>query len=235
MNNTFDSFYFLHIRKTGGRFYIHAYLNQIKETIIKENIKYLDDRVGLSDHSQWRDDINNSTYITSIIRDPVEHVISFYSHKTLLDDGGRVPKQKQQELTKKEFFDWYTEKQNLLRNYQSKNFINSTIMGTEKINPYQNNEINKKDLLDRINQVALLVKSTTLTNENIPIIQNKILDDLGIKDKYIDPKKVIQSDFENPYSKNLYNSLTNKEKEYIRSISDIDSEIYETETLFWNV
>ena len=34
-------------------------------------------------------------------------------------------------------------------------------------------------------------------------------------------------------SKTLYNALSEQQKAYIKEINDIDSEIYETKSLFW--
>ena len=81
--------------------------------------------------------------------------------------------------------------------------------------------------------MSLFLKTQDLTEKNRLIIQNKILLDLNIKDVKINNQKWEEDKYKSNYSKEIYNSLDKKEKEHIISSCSIDSEIYETKTLFW--
>ena len=93
--------------------------------------EYLDNRINSSDHSQWRDDLDNLTYITTLFRDPCKQVISLYVHGLAIDSNGQKINSSISGVTKKDFFLWFENNKETLRNYQSKNIISTTIKKEE--------------------------------------------------------------------------------------------------------
>ena len=238
--NSFNSFYFLHIPKTGGRLFFYNVLSPLKDIFLESNIKELNIlRVnGLrnySDHSQWKKEIDSLTYVSSIFRDPCKHMVSLYTHSQTVSRDQLVFKNN--DIDKNTLFDWLEENEDGAKNYQSKHLILPTVIKDENgYKQFLNNEIITKDnVLDRINQLSLLIKPEDLSENNIEKIQRKILLDLKIPDKKITNKPYNFQEYSNGQSKEIYETLTKKEKEKIKLISNIDCEVYETPSLFCNI
>ena len=238
--NSFNSFYFLHIPKTGGRLFFYNVLSPLKDIFLESNIKELNIlRVNslrnYSDHSQWKKEINSLTYVSSIFRDPCKHMVSLYTHSQTVGRDQLVFKNN--DIDKNTLFDWLEENEDGAKNYQSKHLILPTVIKDENgYKQFLNNEIITKDnVLDRINQLSLLIKPEDLSENNIEKIQRKILLDLKIPDKKITNKPYNFQEYSNGQSKEIYETLTKKEKEKIKLISNIDCEVYETPSLFCNI
>ena len=238
--NSFNSFYFLHIPKTGGRLFFYNVLSPLKDIFLESNIKELNIlRVNslrnYSDHSQWKKEINSLTYVSSIFRDPCKHMVSLYTHSQTVGRDQLVFKNN--DIDKNTLFDWLEENEDGAKNYQSKHLILPTVIKDENgYKQFLNNEIITKDnVLNRINQLSLLIKPEDLSENNIEKIQRKILLDLKIPDKKITNKPYNFQEYSNGQSKEIYETLTKKEKEKIKLISNIDCEVYETPSLFCNI
>ena len=238
--NSFNSFYFLHIPKTGGRLFFYNVLSPLKDIFLESNIKELNIlRVNslrnYSDHSQWKKEINSLTYVSSIFRDPCKHMVSLYTHSQTVGRDQLVFKNN--DIDKNTLFDWLEENEDGAKNYQSKHLILPTVIKDENgYKQFLNNEIITKDnVLDRINQLSLVIKPEDLSENNIEKIQRKILLDLKIPDKKITNKPYNFQEYSNGQSKEIYETLTKKEKEKIKLISNIDCEVYETPSLFCNI
>ena len=238
--NSFNSFYFLHIPKTGGRLFFYNVLSPLKDIFLESNIKELNIlRVNslrnYSDHSQWKKEINSLTYVSSIFRDPCKHMVSLYTHSQTVGRDQLVFKNN--DIDKNTLFDWLEENEDGAKNYQSKHLILPTVIKDENgYKQFLNNEIITKDnVLNRINQLSLLIKPEDLSENNIEKIQRKILLDLKIPDKKIKNKPYNFQEYSNGQSKEIYETLTKKEKEKIKLISNIDCEVYETPSLFCNI
>ena len=72
MNNKYKDFYFLHIRKTGGRYVKLFILKNLKNSI---NVIETGEK-----HSGWIDKITPETYVFTVFRDPVKQICSLYAH-----------------------------------------------------------------------------------------------------------------------------------------------------------
>jgi hypothetical protein len=229
MTKIFDSFYFLHIRKTGGRSYKDNFLSPLKDRMEMSNIKILNDNIDDYDsHRQWLDEINDLTYVTCTFRDPCEQIVSLYVHNKSFKLNSSV--------SKKEFLNWFEKNENgLSSNYQSKNIVSPPMTDGNNINFFNKKNITKDQVLNKISKMSLFIKTETLKENNRTPIQNKILSDMNIYNLNINNLKWKDDEYKNNYSKDIYNSLTIKEKDSIRSTSSVDSEIYESESLFWKI
>jgi hypothetical protein len=238
--NNFNSFYFLHIPKTGGRLFFYNVLFPLKDIFVESNIKELNILKinGLrkySDHSQWKKEIDSSTYVSSIFRDPCKHMVSLYTHSQTVSRDQLVFRNN--DINKNTLFDWLEQNEDGAKNYQSKHLILPTVIKDENgYKQFLNNEIITKDnVLDRIDRLSLLIKPEDLSENNIEKIQNKILLDLKIPDKKITNRPYNFQEYSNSQSKEIYETLTKKEKEKIKLINNIDCEVYETQSLFYNI
>ena len=68
--SSFNSFYFLHIPKTGGRLFFYNVLFPLKDIFLESNIKELNilemnGPINYYDHSQWKKEINSLTQASS--------------------------------------------------------------------------------------------------------------------------------------------------------------------------
>jgi hypothetical protein len=238
-NNKFDSFYFLHIPKTAGRFYTHAIIDPVRRTLINNDIKIIVDQNA---HQQWHTEITNKTYITSLFRDPCEQLVSLYVHSKLVRFEGIKAITEDSNMDKDSFLYWAEKSFHYIKNYQSKHILFSNTkdyleceMNAKVSENFRNNKLVTKDkVFSNISKISLLIKPQMLTDDNVIKLQNQILSDLNIQNTSIRQLNYNKPDYENIYSKQIYDSLTAKEKEDIKLISPIDCEIYETNSLFWN-
>ena len=237
MIKKFDSFYFLHIPKTAGRLYVFNFLEPIYDSMLKSNINNIKDRINTSDHSQWRSEITDSTYVTTILRDPCKQLVSLYVHSLTVNEFNTIKDTSGVTINRKTFLLWIKKHEQTIKNYQSKNLMFPTIKAEESffIKFKDNSFITKENVLNRISQISLILKPEDLSENNILEIQNTIMSDLNIKNFQPNNKKYQREVYRDINSEFVYSSLTHKDKEYILSLSDIDSEIYETKNIFFSL
>lgn len=238
----YNSFYFLHIPKTAGRFFTHNVVVPLREPLINNGIHSFYDRENYVAHQHWGNFITKDTYVTSIIRDPIKHAVSSYCHFTMLDAGAqRTVPLALDEFNKIDMFKWWEYHLDFISNQQCKNFLiedpgirkDGTKIGYGNSQVMKNCTVTKEIILKKFEDVSLLIKSENLSLQNVNKIHNKILNDFGITDFKINHKIQKASNYWNPDSTRIYNSLDKKDKERILSYSPVDSEIYNTESLFY--
>lgn len=232
----YKKFYFLHIPKTGGRYVRKYFLVQLENKI---------DVIGNNRHDGWIDDINDDTYVFSIIRDPVKYACSVYAH-AISQKAGLIGSSnefgKYTDFIKKDIVNITLDKKYMLEwlavspwihNLQSKHILNGTTVNKNVVdNIFQkyifHNNVDKELLYKRLNRINLLVRQTSLYNPES--IFQKICNDLNI-----DLAEEIEKDnltYHNIASINLYNSLTEENKTKIREMFSIDNEIYSNHSIF---
>ena len=238
--SSFNSFYFLHIPKTGGRLFFYNVLFPLKNILVEAKIKELNilemnGPINYYDHSQWKKEINSSTYISSIFRDPCKHMVSLYTHSQTVDRNQLISRNNN--IDKNTLFEWLEQNEDGAKNYQSKHLVLPTVIKDENgYKQFLNNEIiTKNNVLDKVKQLSLFIKPEDLLENNIEKIQTKILFDLKILDKKITNRPYNFQEYSNSQSKEIYETLTKKEKEKIKTLSSVDSEIYETHSLFHDI
>lgn len=239
MNNTnFDSFYFLHIKRTAGRFFTNNIADNIKGNFPDAGIRYLNNTSNGNNHLQWSNDINQFTYVSTVLREPCEHAVSLYLHSFSSDSPDHIDSLLKSKLNKKDFLQWFDKAQPFIKNYQSKNIIFPTLKNDKDdfCEVFQkNNLVTKEEVLKKIDKISLLLRSSSLIQQNIKSIQEKILFDLNIKNANVTNTYFDRKTYKNTYSDQIYAELSTSEKDYIRSVNNIDADIYSTENLFWNM
>lgn len=145
------------------------------------------------------------------------------------------------EFNKMDMFKWWEYHLDFISNQQCKNFLiedpgineDGTKIGYGNSQVMKNCIVTKEIILKRLEDVSLLIKSEDLSLQNVNKVHNKILNDFDITNFEINHKIQKASNYWNPDSTRIYNSLDKKDKERILSYSPIDSEIYNTESLFY--
>jgi uncharacterized protein (DUF1499 family) len=233
----FNSFYFLHIPKTGGRLYVFNFLDPLNDAILDSNIKNFKDRINSSDHSQWRKDITDSTYVTTLLRDPCKHAVSMYIHSMAVDELSVVKTIPKEKINKEAFLNWINKNEQWIKNYQSKHLVSPTATTIEEhSNIFLNNSlVTTENVFKKIDQISLIFKPEDLSENNVSIIQKIIMSDLGINNFKANNKPYQREHYRSVSSEFIYDSLTKKDKEYLLSISNIDSEVYETKKIFYTI
>lgn len=238
-----NSFYFLHIPKTAGRFFTHNIVVPLQEPLLKNNIHTFYDRETYVAHQHWANFITDRTYVTSLIRDPIKHAVSAYAHYNMLDSGAqRTVPLGSGEYDKNDMFRWWEHNLEFISNMQCKNFLiedpgkteDGRKLGYGESEVMKNCLVTKDNIFKRLENVSLLIKSENLSLLNVTKIYDKILKDFDIHNVTINHKIQKASNYWNPDSTRIYNSLNEKDKEKILSYSPIDAEVYNTSSLFYN-
>lgn len=239
MQKQFDSFYFLHVPKTAGRFFTHNIVVPLDNIFKENNIENFYDRDTYVAHRFWGNFIKDTTYVTSLLRDPIKHAVSFYCHYSMLDKGAQrtIPVGAFQ-YNKNTMFDWMDQYAEFAKNMQSKNFLLSDLgekKGILNSDKAKNCIVSKEIILNKLKLVPLLIRSEDLVRENVEKIFNKILTDFEIPNKKLSHKIQKASNYWNPDSTRIYNSLTESDKNKILEWNNIDAEIYNTDNLFYSL
>jgi hypothetical protein len=240
----YNKIYFLHIPKTGGRFFT-KYILEPNEAILKENgIDLIKLPANVMRHGGWHKDIDEKTYIISVLRDPVEFFASLTAHMFVDENGLMDNKNNQiiidQSITldiDKEYLFNTIEELEYLKNFQSQNFTltpsNTSFIGCSRKNYNKfGTEIDTELLYERIKRTNLMIRHTDLKSMDYSVLINKISDDLGVK-LGLDISFMDKELYKNNSSKILFEKLSTKDKEKIYNSFLLDKEIYENDSLFW--
>ena len=254
----YDTFYFLHMPKCDGRRFMDLILlpldkaNQnLKNYNIEERKKnyYIvrQDSNGVKKlikqeeslfHQGWDSRINDSTYIVSILRDPIERAASWYAWK-INSAFSRMPGYNKDlgiNLHKEKYIEC-VEKDNRFHNPYGKMILNDI---STNILSISNDKLLEKNnaldlILDRCKRINLLIKMDDFQTIDKTALANKITKDMDLNWIYPDIESFKNSDlYTLDFSKNLYELLTDKDKEHLKKYLTIDYEIYNNENLFWN-
>lgn len=247
----YDSFYFLHMAKCDGRRFIDIFVNPLIKSNpdLKCYTEYYTKQQGWSNkdnpavreedlaHQGWDSRISDSTYIVSILRDPIERAASWYA--MVVDNKVKVKLGSRQEtklyLDKNKFID-FVKNNTRFHNYYSKMILNDFTNNGSAIfnNSLLQNEENIKIAMSRFKRIDILLKMKDLANMDKVDISSKIIEDLNCNIFYPDlGKNKKSSPYTLPASKLLYDSLTEEDKNNLSQYLNIDYAIYNDDSLFW--
>jgi hypothetical protein len=230
MENSYNSFYHLQIAKCGGTYLNNMIIHQLFNILKNNNIPYIDGEY----HLGWKEIENN--YVVSSLRDPVKRTVSHYAY---WKNGGQdrdIPE------NVPPFISWVKQNEKLISNYQVKNFLyTKKNIALNPFNPssgmdpdFLSIKIDKDLAFNRIKNINILLKDTQLNNQVCSTVIKKILKDFNINDSfYIDNKRKYDHNITKG-SAELYNSLTKQEINYLYSLNNLDSEIYFSESVYFD-
>jgi len=247
----YDSFYFLHMAKCDGRRFIDIFVNPLIKS--NPNLKCYTEyytkqhewtqsnnplaREEDMAHQGWDLRISESTYIVSILRDPIERAASWYA--MVVDNKVKIKLNSRKEtnlhLDKNKFID-FVKNNTRFHNYYSKMILNDFTNNSSVIfdNSQLKNEENIKLVMSRFKRINLLFRMKDFSYIDNVSLSEKITKDLDCNIFYPDSEKSKKS---NPYtlpaSKMLYESLTEQDKNILSEYLNIDYAIYNDDSLFW--
>jgi hypothetical protein len=224
------TFYHLQIAKCGGTYINNIFVHNLFNIFNNNSINYIDGEY----HLGWQDLEN--MYTLSCFRDPLKRTISHYAYYKNGGHGGQAL------VDIPNFIEWVKQNEQLVANYQIKNFLYTKknfhlnpFNPTSGIDPdFMSIKIDKNKAIDRIKNTNILLKNSQLNNETCLSVMQIILDDFNL-----DQKSFINKNKQHDHnitigSKEIYDSLNTKEIEYIYNINNLDSEIYMSNSLFFN-
>jgi hypothetical protein len=235
-----DSFYFLHTPKTAGRFFTHNIVVPLDPILLKNGVHNFYNRDTYVAHQHWANFITDSTYVVNLFRDPISHTVSTYCHFSMLShDAQRDVPVGDKKYNKNSMFDWLEENKDSFSNMQSKSLLIPELGGNAKTyfdspNMKQCNPTTIT-VMDKINKVSLFLNSDDLAFNNIKKIHNKVLDDFLIPRINIEHSFQKHSNYWNPDSTRILNSLNDSDKNKILTWANIDSEIFYSKGLFFDI
>jgi hypothetical protein len=173
----YNKFYFMHIPKTGGRYISLKVILPIMEQLNKNGISSTFSENN--SHSGWHSKIDDQTYIVTILRDPVEQSVSFYSHTIALNPLGQLKNEYDKDkLTKENFFDWIKNEPSY-PNFQANNFLCDEFY-LKKDHPKNKLSVNlsfdENLLKERKDKVNLFLDTKNINGRDIEIQQKLFLD-----------------------------------------------------------
>lgn len=242
----YDSFYFLHIPKTDGRRFIDYILLDLKDN--NPQLKFpAGDLMGnyfgdpFNAHQGWISGISDSTYVFSMMRDPIRRAVSYYVFSRLqkIKQDKDFDAYKSINFTKESFIN-YIEYEKNIQNLSSRMFLYDTTSYAYRNFFYGKKlHVHDKDLMFILNRhldrTNLLLKSETFNDMDKKDLIRKISQDLNIAEFPISYKKPgAELTYTEKESSALYNLLTDSDKNYLKKYFEVDYYIYEREDLFWN-
>ena len=235
--------YHFHVHKTGGVWFLTNVVSELGPSMRPMlyhtlNLSHPNGKNKLVPMDFYKND-----YIVSSFRDPVKRTVSHFSWLITGDvpvfykDPFNKELGSYTDITVDNLMEWVDIRKDYISNYQSKMFSYPLVhenIGMGYQDQMFNDFIpNKEDTYKYINRVNFLYRVEQGVESNKEIIKNIIWDEFNITDRKLYPSNNATT-HENDVSRDLYNSLSTKQKDIIYSINDIDSEIYETSSLFWN-
>jgi hypothetical protein len=241
---TYNSFFQLHIPKTGGTYFKRNILEKIKSELNNSEINIKNEEtLGL--HLCWfKPYIDEQTYIYTTLRDPVKRLINQFCHQAESAILKNKTEYKLEDINKTNFYKWLEKDINVYKNVQSK----SLVYFNDDLNIYKkaknlkwekedsptiehfmfdkdfiNYEINKKELFDNIKRINFISKSedfASITNQSNII--KKISSDLQINNK----NYFLLKTFPNKIVEDIFSKLSKIEINNLYEYQDLDSEIY---------
>ena len=217
-------FYHLHVPKTGGTylksFFEFDLINKLKVSKIE----------FISEHAGW-ENVKDNTYVVTSWRDPAKRTVShFVLWAKILEQPSDVDS----------FRNWLNKYSNKVSNYQSKIILSNSEDDPQRNFFYKDSNvepdspIEKNLVFERLKRIDLFIKDTQLDKKNFQIWENTILNDMEIKtNTFVDYNSIEFFKNSSQISQEIYQALSKEEIDALFALSDIDTEIYNNNLLFW--
>jgi len=213
--------------KTGGRYIRRNALSPMKRQLNERGIELMmfDD----DSHNGWHSRIDEKTYVINVVRDPVEHAVSYLAHLICLDDHGNMKEEyDSSQLTVSNLIHMLNHNTSF-PNYQARSFLHDE---TNRFEMYGNKKrIDYNLFYERKDKVNLFLDLKDISGKDLQI-QKKIFYDLGMF--HAKPKSHTSKSFLNFESTDLFNKLSDKEKDLIRKYNKIDDDLYKNAN-YWRI
>ena len=211
--------------KTGGRYIRRNVLTPIITQLADVGIEIIMDEVDA--HLGWHSRIDDQTYVFTVVRDPAEQSVSYFAHLVCLDDSGKIKEDYDSSKLNIDTLIHVLNNNPSFPNLQARSYLHDE---TNRNKQYGTRTSFDHDLfMERKNKVNLFLDFKEIAGQDLAI-QKKIFDDLGVDGIPVD---YTSRSFYNFESKDLFDSLSDKEKEMIRKYNKIDYDLYKN-TEYWH-
>jgi hypothetical protein len=242
---TYNTFFQIHIPKTGGTYFKKNILKQITKTLNNNNVTIADEKdLGL--HLCWfKPLIQKETYLYTTLRDPVKRLINQFCHQAESSILQKTTNYNISDINKNSFYSWLENNTNMYKNIQSKSLVyfneNKTTYAkatnlrwedgsSPKMDHFMfdqnfiNYEINQKNLFQNIKRIDFIAKAEDFSYiNNQSAIIKKILYDLNITDK---TNYLLSETSSNIITENIFSKLSKIQINKLYDYQNLDSEIY---------
>lgn len=233
-----------HVHKTGGVWFLTNVLAELGDAMRPHLNHALNSSYIAEENILIPMDLYKNDFIVSSFRDPVKRTVShfawlatgdvpvFYKDPFNKDLGSFT------DITASNLMEWVEIRKDYISNYQSKMFLYPLVHqrhGLGYADALFNDFIpSRDDMLNQVNKVDFFYRTTQGTESNKEQMKNIIWDEFYIPtEKRISAPSLNSWDHAHQVSADLYNSLSESDKNKIAEINAIDMEIYETDSLFW--
>lgn len=215
----YNKIYFLHIPKSGGRYFNEIAIYPIAKDLSNNGISW----VHPASHDGWISGIDEDTYTVCILRDPVKLACSYFSffYPDVNTQEFNLKNDRVVQAIKIFFLDFLKQNE-WMHNLQSKFLI--TDCANMPIQEALGFSIVDKNLLDkRLNSVSFLLTQDYLESNPLEVAM-RVFSDINIYPDAIDIP--ITDKFRQESSKILYDSLSQDEKDLVALCFESDYRIY---------
>jgi hypothetical protein len=215
----YNKLYFLHIPKSGGRYLNKIAIHPISKMLVSKDIQWVNPKL----HEGWISEIDDSTYIVSIVRDPIRLFCSWFLFFSDCEEAKDLDLNSIESLnkTKRLMFNFLVDNP-WIYNFQSKHFL-CNYSNIPMSSAFDFSDIDLQELTSRSNRVNLLF-SQDLLKSNPYQVCKRIFEDLELHPSKMDLEE--SEEFSQKSSSILYDSLSDKEIGFIRNYFNIDYYLY---------
>ena len=227
----FNTIYYLHIPKTGGRWILRNINPYIEHYLNSYNLGYLNNlsnlKVNNNTHWGWRPQIDDQTLVYTSIREPASHICSIFSHRYVTNSLKLINAPINE--IKEVMFNFLEENKSKCANIQARNICYYDDMGiTDYGLGLPSADLNFSiEKIKRINKVFLIEKDKKMKQEKcIQEIVNLIDKKVIVDKNFLKNINLYDNGPISKISNMVYNYLSVDEKEQLNNFSPIDYELY---------
>jgi len=244
----YDNFYFLDISENRGNLFKTYMAQQVFTEFSSREIEHL-----YEGHNGWTP-VKENTFTVALFQDPAKRSISHFASMMdyIITNGfpenhDEIPHPLLMEIadiynpTKDEFFTWLENCKDVVGDFQSKSLFEKVpcdslpIWQNEALGVISEQARSKEDVLAKINNINIALKTEDITAQNIQTITQEIFNAFEITSGISDVTQINEesSNHSNIFS-TIYSSLTESDIRLIYELNPVDTEIFYTENIFWS-
>lgn len=244
---SYNNFYFLNVSENGGSLFKDYMSKQVFTEFDSRDINY-----SYEDNQGWTP-VNDDTFVVTSLQDPTRRSVGHFAHimSNLIENGfpenhEEIPHPLLMDIVdfnspnKSEFFTWFENCKNSIGDFQSKSLFQKTechslpIWQNEILGIVNEQSKSKVDTLGQLAKINIVLKQENITPQNIQSISQEIFNNFAISTEISEVTQINKSsaNYDRIFS-SIYYSLSQNELRLIYEMNPIDTEIYNTDSIFW--
>lgn len=244
---SYNNFYFLNLSENGGPLFKDYMSKQVFTEFDLKSINYT------HEGNQGWDPVNDETFVVTSLQDPVKRSLGHFAHiiSNVIENGfpenhEEIPHPLLIDIVdfnnpnKSEFFTWFENCKNSVGDFQSKSLFEKTechslpIWQNEILGVVNEQSRSKIDTLGQLDRINIVLKQENITPQNIQSISQEIFNNFAISVEVSEVIEISKTslNYDRIFS-SIYNSLSQNELAFLYEMNPIDTEVYNTESIFW--